>query len=103
MVMMLGYHGHSYDGEYYYNMFKGYVDGVRNDGLGDDWVDEMSKTSGSYRQCATALVWASNASEASNVYLYAGFMDLKAYGTGYMSFTYIAGCSPSSGAPDLPN
>ena len=103
MGLLLGFHGYGYDSSSDYNDFKGFVDGTRADGLGDDWVDEMTRTpSGSDNDtCAAAIVWAADVAQRDNIYSYAGFMDQKAAGTGVSGYYAVSGCEPA-GSPAIP-
>lgn len=97
---LLGFHGISFDGSTHTNHFENFVNGARYDGLGDDWVDDMTwRPGGSDNdECAVAVVYDDTDNAADFIYDHMGFDDWKTpgnHGTSY--YYYINGCDPDSG------
>jgi hypothetical protein len=95
----LGFHGISYDSLNHKNHFEDYMDGVRYDGLGDDWVDDMTKIWGADNdECAIAITYGSSSSSRDTIFNYGGMQDFKTVTGDSTSFYYIADCNPGDGA-----
>ncbi len=100
MSMLLGFHGYSLDGYWHNWHFENYVDDTRYDSLGDYWVDEMTDLMIGDDECATAVIWSDNQTNADKIYENSGFTDWKMYGTGTVYFYYWNNCDPGGG-PEL--
>ena len=101
--MLLGFHGTVWSGPFEYIRFASWASGVQWNGLGEDWVVELtSMPSGSDNDnCATALVYADNEADAEALYYDTGFEDTQSShrGTRNEYFWKIVGCDPKDGAP----
>ena len=96
-----GFHGLSYDSKDNYNRLRSYVRGAKYDGIGDDWVDEMTDLKfwwwEPYEQCATSVTWGANKSELRTHYKKGGFRDWHNVGRGWTGIFYICKCDPTNG------
>ena len=103
--MMAGFHGShiNYSGEV--SRWDGYLDNVEYNGIGEDWVDEMTwiKTGSNNDNCAVAQVWADDEYSADQIYEGGGFNDMQSEhnGSGVEIFYGWENCDPSDG-PSLP-
>jgi hypothetical protein len=79
--------------------FEDYMDAVEFNGIGDDWVEELTTLwIWPYDDdCATAVTWGSSEADMDDNYYYSGFKDFHSTGSGYSAFYYIEGCDPASG------
>jgi hypothetical protein len=100
MGALLGFHGISYDSRNHTNNFEDFVDDSRYNGLGDNWVDEMT-----YRwigwnndECGTAVTFGATESDCDFVYQWGGLEDWKSISShAHARFYYIEGCNPDGG------
>ncbi|TMQ03930.1 MAG: hypothetical protein E6J90_11815 [Deltaproteobacteria bacterium] len=101
--LYLGYHGISWDGSGHTNRFENYVDSSELDGAGDNWVDEMTSRPIGWDndECATAISYGANESDADYTYDFGGLGDWKVPSSHTSSwFYYIGGCN-AEGAEEL--
>ncbi|NVB42774.1 hypothetical protein G6O69_33440 [Pseudenhygromyxa sp. WMMC2535] len=97
---LLGFHGISSDGRSHTNNFEDFVDSSRYNGLGDNWVDDLTRRpiGSNNDECAVAIIYADNLSDANFIYDYMGFDDWKSPGSHTVSYYYyINGCNPNGG------
>lgn len=97
---LLGFHGISSDRSSHTNNFENFVDDSRYNGLGDNWVDDMTRRplGSDNDECAVAVIYDDNASDADFIYDFMGLDDWKTPGTHNASYYYyISGCDPASG------
>ena len=100
----LGFHGLSFDSSTDLNHIESFVNNSRRNGLGDNWVDKMSRNTihtddGVFDECATAVIWASSESKCDDVYNDGGFSDRNNDGSSHSEtcFYFIEGCNPEDG------
>ncbi len=76
---ILGFHGISYDGQRHYNHFKDYVDSSRYNGVGDNWVDDMTDLLplANKEECAVAVVFGATSTDRDHIFNNAGLQDWK--------------------------
>lgn len=99
-AMLLGFHGISYDSNRHTNNFEDFVDDSRFNGLGDNWVDEVTRRplGSDNDECAVAVVYEDTASAADSTFDFMGFDDWKTPGSHTASYYYyINNCDPRSG------
>lgn len=96
----LGFHGLSYDSRKHTNNFEDFVDNSRYNGLGDNWVDELTRRpiGSNNDECAVAIIFEDSSSDADFTFDYMGFDDWKTPGSHTTSYYYyINGCDPDGG------
>lgn len=97
---LLGFHGDMQLSTDNNTRLDGYLSGTKLDGIGDDWVDELTTIhSGSNNdECATAVVFGSTSSLRTAQYMNGGYKDLKATDSSRSSsIWYISGCDADFG------
>ena len=95
---LLGFHGVSYDSLNHKNHFKDYMDGVRYNGLGDDWVSDMTKFWGfNHDECATVVAYGATKADRDLIYDYGGMTDFKPRTGNSTTFYFINNCNPYDG------
>jgi len=73
---LLGFHGESYDSSTHTGNFEDFVDMSRYDGLGLNWVTEMTEFYGvNEDECATVVTIGSTSSDRNNIYNNGGLQD----------------------------
>jgi hypothetical protein len=98
LQMINGFHGDSHEAWYTPGDHKDYVHYAESNGIGDDWVDKLTK----YDDCAVSYVIASSESTATTFYTFGGFKDLKDTGSHNGAWIwFVGGCNPYNG-PALP-
>lgn len=100
LAALLGFHGISYDSASHTNHFENFVDDSRWNGLGDNWVDDMTYQwiGWDNDECGTAVVFGSDSSDGDRIFQWGGLQDWKVISSHLRSwFYYISGCNPGSG------
>lgn len=98
---LLGYHGISYDSSTHLNNFKDFVDSSRYDGLGDNFVAELTRfISGSENdECAAVVTIGATSSDRDNIFDNGGLQDWKTVTShSSSSMYYMDNCDPDDGA-----
>jgi hypothetical protein len=104
----LGFHGNSYDGTTDRNRFEDYLNDSFDNGLGDNWVDELYRNplGADNSQCPTAVIFCGSEANCDDQHVWGGFEDRFEVGSSesktLSKYFYLGGCDPGSG-PALPN
>jgi hypothetical protein len=97
---LLGFHGISSDRSSHTNNFENFTDNSRYNGLGDNWVDDLTRRpiGADNDECAVAIIYADNDSDADYIFDYMGLQDWKTPGSHTVSYYYyIENCNPDDG------
>ncbi len=100
--LLAGWHGNTYDSMFDYLAFTFWLQGVDYNGIGEDWVLELSDINPDEADnCATVVVHAANEADADHILYYGGLLDYQhGYGgNGFSKLYYAEGCDPAGGNP----
>lgn len=98
--IVLGFHGTAYDSGTHTNNFENFVDSSRYDGVGDNWVDKLTRRpiGADNDECGVAVVYGATTSDRDNIYNNGGLQDWKTVtATGTAAMYFISGCDPDTG------
>lgn len=101
MMTIMGYHGISYDSLVHTWDFEDFVDQSRNDGIGDNFLDETVRTpSGANNDtCPAAFVYGATEADRSYIYQFGGLKDWKTITShSKATYFYMKNCDPLDGA-----
>lgn len=97
-TMWNAFHGDSSCGNFVKSYVKDYASSSKNDGVGENWIDEAYDWGLIEDDCPVSIVFGASKSLRRNMYEYGGWRDRKNTGskTGSTIF-YVSGCNPDNG------
>jgi len=103
----LGHHGDGHDSKTNRNHYEDYLRESFDNGLGDNWLDEMYRNPlFGDQECPVAITFCEAGADCDRQYEYGGFEDRFKVDTSdaksWSTYYYFTGCDPEDGAP-LPN